>query len=271
MMSAPNLSDTSTWLPLDGLAPGFDENKAELTTDIDGYSFISMRSDGREIDHHFTATTLSLSVVGGDGPDREVNYEAFTVADGLYYVQFQDAAKSSEAVSFFLDQTNGVGLVVNTIIGEASAGVTAVTQKFTTFTIGGHENPGSVPSPTDELIGRRVYWRYSRAHAYEHVYLSPQWYTWHCLAGPERGLADTEEHTTYKLRPDIYVFCWREKVIPCASVTVADHRDFENLRSHGVLFGLDESGENTVHFTFGSHGKVLSISTYPEDLDPRRQ
>lgn len=269
-MSAQNLSDTSTWLPLDGLAPGFDENKAELTSDLVGYSFRSIRSDGREVDHEFSDTTLALSVAGSDGPAREVSYEAFTVDNGLYYVQFYDTAKPDDAVSFFLDKTNGVGLVVNTIIGKASPGVTAVTQKFTTFTVGGHANPGAVPAPTGELIGRRVYWRYSRAHAYEHVYLSPQWYTWHCLAGPERGLADTDEHTTYELRPGIFVFCWREKVIPCASVTVADHRDFDNLRSHGVLFGLDESGENRVHFTFGAVGKVLSISQYPEDLDPRR-
>lgn len=269
-MSAQNLSDTSTWLPLDGLAPGFDENKAELTSDLVGYSFRSIRSDGREVEHEFSETTLSLSVAGSDGRARNVSYEAFTVAEGLYYVQFYDTDKPDDAVSFFLDQTNGVGLVVNTIIGKASPGVTAVTQKFTTFTVDGHANPGAVPAPTGELIGRRVYWRYSRAHAYEHVYLSPQWYTWHCLAGPERGLADTDEHTTYELRPGIFVFCWREKVIPCASVTVADHRDFENLRSHGVLFGLDESGENRVHFTFGAVGKVLSISQYPEDLDPRR-
>ena len=53
-MSAQNLSDTSTWLPLDGLAPGFDENKATLTQDLDGYSFVSVRSDGREVDHHFS-------------------------------------------------------------------------------------------------------------------------------------------------------------------------------------------------------------------------
>jgi hypothetical protein len=191
-MSAQNLSDTSSWLPLDGLAPGFDENKAELSTDLVGYAFRSICSDGRKVDHVFAPTTLALSAVEKDGATHEVSYEAFALDTGLYYVQFQDSAKPTQAVSFFLDQSNGVGLLVDTIIGHASTGVTAVTQKFTTFTIDGHNNPGTVPAPTGELIGRRVYWRYSRAHAYEHVYLSPQWYTWHCLAGPERGLAATE-------------------------------------------------------------------------------
>ena len=31
MTETVNLSDTSTWLPLDGLAPGFDASKAPLS------------------------------------------------------------------------------------------------------------------------------------------------------------------------------------------------------------------------------------------------
>jgi len=53
-------------------------------------------------------------------------------------------------------------------------------------------------------------------------------------------------------------------------VTIADHRDHDNLRSHGALFGLDESGTETVHFTFGAHGAVLGSIDYPDDLDPAR-
>ena len=102
------------------------------------------------------------------------------------------------------------------------------------------------------------------------MYLSPQWYTWQCLAGPERGLADTDEQTTYQLRPGIYVFAWREKVIPCAAVTVADHRDLRDMRSHGVLFGLDETGQVATHFTFGAFGRLLSNTTHPSELDPAR-
>jgi hypothetical protein len=41
------------------------------------------------------------------------------------------------------------------------------------------------------------------------------WYSWQCLAGPERGLADTDEVSVWELRPGIYVFAWRKKVVPC--------------------------------------------------------
>ncbi len=57
----------------------------------------------------------------------------------------------------------------------------------------------------------------------------------------------------WQIRPGIYVFAWREKVIPARPVTIADHRDVNAIRSHGVLFGLDESGEVPTHFTFGAH------------------
>lgn len=94
-------------------------------------------------------------------------------------------------------------------------------QVFVPGRIDGIEASGPAPAPTSALLGRRVLWVYSTEHAYEHVYLTPTWYSWHCLAGPERGLADTDENTAYEVRPGIYVFAWREKVIPCASVTIA--------------------------------------------------
>jgi hypothetical protein len=59
-------------------------------------------------------------------------------------------------------------------------------------------------------------------------------------------------------------------VIPCAAVTIADHRNARALRSHGVLFGLDGSGTTPTHFTFGAHGRLLSTTVHPEERDPAR-
>ncbi|MHA6804546.1 MoaF C-terminal domain-containing protein [Salinifilum ghardaiensis] len=89
-----------------------------------------------------------------------------------------------------------------------------------------------------------------------------------CLAGPEKGLADTDEHTSYEIRPGIDLFAWREKVVPCASVTVADHHHPHRMRSHGALFGLDETGTLPVQFTFGAYGRLLSNTVHPHDVDP---
>ncbi|WP_410565679.1 molybdenum cofactor biosynthesis F family protein [Amycolatopsis sp. cmx-4-61] len=250
------LSDTSTWLPLDGLAPGFDANKAPVTGDLDGRTF-DLHDDGSGHSVRITGTTVTWD--GSAAPA-----ETFLVDDDLYYLQFHPAAR--EAVSLLLDLRNGRALVVTTTIGDH--GTPRVTQQFRPATLGGTEARGEPMAPSTALTGRRVLWVYSPEHAYEHVYLSPHWYTWQCLAGPERGLADTDENTVYRVRPGIHVFAWREKVIPCASVTVADHRDARRLRSHGVLFGLDGTGEHPTHFTFGAHGRLLSTTVHPAGLDP---
>ncbi|RLK61763.1 molybdenum cofactor biosynthesis F family protein [Actinokineospora cianjurensis] len=253
------LSDTSTWLPLDGLAPGFDENKAPTVGDLHGRAVVLRGADGPVL----AATFAGSRIEWDHGVDQ---CETFLVDEDLYYTQFHPQARPNEAISLFLDLRAGRALVVTTTIN--GGGVPRVTQVFTPAVIEGADVTGEAPAPTRALIGRRTMWVYSEQHAYEHVYLSEHWYTWQCLSGPEKGLADTDENSVYRLRPGIYVFTWREKVIPCASVTVADHRDTHRLRSHGVLFGLDETGEQPTHFTFGAHGRLLSNTVHPEEYDP---
>ena len=274
MTDAPtNLTDTSTWLPLDGLAPGFDANRAPHTTALAGRDITIVDGRGTRIRHLFGETGLHWSYTPGEGDetpaqDDDDDYIAFEVADGLYFAQFHHRGNPMEAVSLVLDLRDGRALSVISLLGEAAEGRTAVQQFFVPAVIEGAETRGAAACQTTELIGRRALWVYSSVHAYEHVYLSPQWYTWQCLGGPERGQADTDECSTWQVRPGIYIFAWREKVIPCASVTIADHRNINHMRSHGVLFGYDESGTEPVHFTFGAYGRLLSTTVHPAQYDP---
>lgn len=261
-----SLSDTSTWLPLDGLAPGFDANKGQPSGALAGRT-VRVAGDVRT-EYRFTGGTVDLNL--DEHWRTEVRYEAFDIAEGLVYAQFQRADDPMTAVSLILDGATGHALTVHTTIGDPQPGRTRVRQRFVTGRIEGLPADGDAPAVSGALIGRRALWVYSPEHAYEHVYLSPDWYSWQCLAGPERGLADTDEVTVYRLRPEIYVFTWREKVIPCAAVTVADHRDPYRLRSSGALFGLDESGRTPVHFTFGAHGRLLGAVRYPAEYHPAR-
>lgn len=266
-----NLSDTSTWLPLDGLEPGFDGNKPPTTDALDGRTITLENDGGSVIEHTFTGSQIMWRYdAAADDPHGDAEgtdtYEAFTVDDDLYYVQFQTESRPDDAVSLVLDLRSGRSLSIVSIIGES--GTPRVRQLFTPGVIRGIEATGTAPAPTTALIGRRVMWTYSGTHAYEHVYLSPHWYTWQCLAGPERGLADTDENTVYMLRPGIYAFAWREKVIPCASVTIADHRNVRAIRSTGALFGLAEDGVTRTHFTFGADGWLISTTVHPDAYDP---
>ncbi|GAB4099681.1 MoaF C-terminal domain-containing protein [Sinomonas halotolerans] len=258
-------SDPSSWLPLDGLAPGFDGAKADPSPVLDGRA-IALEDGSR---YRFAAGRVSWSSAECAGGSA---YEAFEVAEGLVYAQYAEetSGRAAAAVSLVLDLERGWALRVTSTVVGAGPGRTAVAQRFEAAAIAGCQSQGRPPSPSDDLVGRRVMWVYSGEHAYEHVYLSPGLYTWQCLAGPERGLADTDECTVYCVRPGIYVFAWREKVIPCASVTVADHRRLTALRSHGVLFGLDASAREQVHFTFGAHGRLLSQTVHPAEHDPAR-
>lgn len=273
-MPTLNPADTSTWLPLEGLAPGFDANKAPHSTALSGREIAVVDARGTRIVHRFDDTTVAWDYrPGAEDPTAAASdtddYEAFEVDDDLFFVQFHHRSLPNEAVSLVVDLRHGRTLAILSLILDApERGRTRVQHLFTPGVIDGAEESGRAAAPSTTLIGRRVEWVYSGEHAYEHVYLSSRWYSWQCLAGPERGLADTDENSVWEVRPGIYIFAWREKVIPCASVTIADHRDVNAIRSHGVLFGLDESEEVPTHFTFGAHGRLLSTTRHAPELEP---
>lgn len=267
----PNtFDDPATWLPLDGLAPGFDAYRAPDSPDLAGRDIAVRHADGGVLRYRFADAqrlTLTREAAGAEPMTSEHRYEAVEVADGLYTVQAlvggAIGADDRTAHTAFLDLSASRALAVDTTVGHPGAGP-ACTQVFSPGVLDGAEPSGVESAPTGELIGRRVLWRYSEQHAYEHTYLTSHWYTWQCLAGPERGLADTDACSMYRLRPGLVVFTWREKVVPCAAVTVADH---VGMRSHGMLFGLGSEG-TSVQFTFGAHGRLLSMTNYPDDVAP---
>ncbi|WP_200846784.1 MoaF C-terminal domain-containing protein [Arthrobacter sp. 18067] len=258
-----NLLDTSNWLPLEGLAPGFDANKAPLVQDLSGQQF-SVLFEGDPMTFRFDDEQVQWDAAGHAGT---APYEAFLVAEQLYYAQWHSVVEPDLAISLVLDLTNGTALYIGAALGRPTPSRVAVHHDFRPGTLDGFA-AGVPMAESTGLIGRRVEWVYSESHAYEHIYLSPTWYTWQCLAGPERGLADTDSNTVFQVRPGIFVFTWREKVIPCGSVTIADHRDVNAIRSHGSLFGWDDSGTQPVHFTFGAHGRLVSMTHHRPDLDP---
>ena len=88
--------------------------------------------------------------------------------------------------------------------------------------------------PTTELIGRRVEYTYSPTERYEHIYLNEDFYTWQCLLGSEKGLADTDRCHYLKLGDELYLFVWREKIVPTLGAVVAD---FSAMRTMGKIFG----------------------------------
>jgi hypothetical protein len=126
-------------------------------------------------------------------------------------------------------------------------------------------NPSSSDEPivpherTTDLIGKRVKYTYSSKHVYEHIYLNDRFFTWHCLAGVEEGLADTEICDYFKIAPDVYMFTWREKVMPTFGVVLINLKD---MRSNGKTFGLDLTSGKLVNFTMGSRAEPINEINY---------
>jgi hypothetical protein len=265
------VNGTGNWPTLHDLAAGFDGNKAQRTGDLAGREIVFTNPLGSRVSHRFDATTLEWSYQPGpDDPHPLISgvddYEAFGVAAGLLYAQFHHRVDvPNAAVSLVLDFDSGHSLAVVSTIVDPAQGRTRVRHDFVPGDIEGLEVRGPAPAPTTALLGRRVLWSFGDEHRYEHAYLGPDSYTWKCVGGPAAGLSDTDECTIYRIRPGIHVFASRQRVIPTASVMIADHRDFTSLRAHGAVFGLGEIDGAPAHFTFGAVGESLEPTAHGVD------
>ena len=114
--------------------------------------------------------------------------------------------------------------------------------------------------PTSELVGKRVEYVYSRTEAYEHIYLNENFYTWQCLRGSELGLADTDRCHFRRIGDELYLFVWREKIIPTLGVVLVD---WQRKVSNGRLFGYEGSdfGELSTT-TISAQATLLNVTTY---------
>ncbi len=108
---------------------------------------------------------------------------------------------------------------------------------------------------TEDLVGLRIEYTYSDTERYEHIYLNDRFYTWHCLDGSERGLADTDRCHYLKLAAELYLFIWREKIVPTLGIVIVDLRQ---SKTTGRIFGYQGFDFGTVtSFPVGAHLRRL--------------
>ena len=119
---------------------------------------------------------------------------------------------------------------------------------------------GPVHSRTEDLVGKRLLYVYGDGGVYEHIYLNDKMFTWHCRKGPEAGLADTERCDFFRIRPEVYLFSWREKVIPTLGVVLVNTG---TMRSNGFITGIDTRSGEVSHFPVGARGSLVNITEAP--------
>ena len=189
-------------------------------------------------------------------------------------VDYVAATRRATSVTIVLDLARGAATTVTGTLPTAeqvakgafalatdAEELTLVETTITPSVIDGPFMAGEHPHAiTAELVGKRVQYAYSQTEAYEHVYLNENLYTWHCLRGSERGLADTDRCHYRKIGDELYLFVWREKIIPTLGVVLVDWR---SKRSNGKLFGYEGSDFRELSTTpIASRATLLNVTEY---------
>jgi hypothetical protein len=265
------------WIQVGALADELSENVLPDSADLAGKTIRLFFENGTINCITFNDIhSLTWKVVEGDGKGSEDDeaYIATCPRQNIYFVDYIKHCDGATKISLVLDLESGIATaVIGTLPTEEEArtdpfrraqsgmNLTAVDARFLSATIdrefGADEERHE---PTTELVGKRVKYLYSEKDTYEHIYLNEKLFTWHCLAGIEKGLADTELCHHLKVADELYLFVWREKLIPTLGVVLVD---FRKMKTTGMLFGYEshDFGKLT-NVRIGAYAELMNVTRY---------
>lgn len=259
------------------LVKGISEDTLPADGRLTGRALTLHAEDGSAVRLAFTGPGKLVWEVlkgSGAGDGGEESVVVTRPREDVAVVDYVAADRRATSVTVVLDLARGVATTVTgtlptperaarSAFAQATAGeeLTLVQTSITPAFIDAPFLAGEHPHlPTDELVGKRVQYAYSQTEAYEHIYLNENLYTWQCLRGSEQGLADTDRCHHRKIGDELYLFVWREKVIPTLGVVIVDWR---SRRSNGKLFGYegDDFGELSTT-SISSRATLLNVTEY---------
>ena len=230
------------WKHFDDFAAGIAANRLATTSALRGQTFKITLATGRTIDLAFTADdTVAWSEGSNAGADW---YEALEVAPDVFFINMTFATHLTEDEAFIVNTSTRRVLSVRERVrdpGEAP-GEPRVSQIYAAGVLGDPTvaPTGLEPAPTRDLIGLTAHYTYSPNHVYEHIYLSSERYAWQNLVGIQRGHGDVDLATTWKFADNLYVFGFREFIIPVASLFFYN---WDTMRSTGKFLGVTSQGK----------------------------
>lgn len=279
------MSDAPRWISVGEMASAFgpDNNTPRSTAELAGHTLTFYLENGQVVEHRFLSESeLVWTMLEGKGTGRQAGerYVAYKVRDGIYFVDFVRHLEQAVTVSLVLDLRLAiVTALITRLPGRAEAGRPlsdraarreeltsvraaflsgAINERFTTYALR-HE-------PTTDLVDRRVEYSYSATERYEHIYLNERFYTWHCLLGAEKGLADTDRCHCRKVANDLYFFVWRRKIVPALGAVMVN---FDIMRTVGKILGYQGSDfDKLANFPVGAHIRLLNVTRH-DDGQPR--
>lgn len=288
------------FIQVGALAEGFapDSHILQPLNDLEGRQFVLDYADGSVDTLHFAgpqSVEVERALAGAAKPvhPRERHTCRVTsVRDGIYFVDYIGADESFAddagqplpcATSYVLDLRRQLcTAVVGALPSEAQTHIDAFTRvergmELTGVQVrlrhgriaaeGGTQAPlqaapqAPLHAPTRELIGMRNLYTYSATERYEHIYLNDHFYAWQCLSGVEAGLADVDRCHMIGIDANLYLFVWREKIVPTLGVVMID---LDRMKTDGKIFGYQGSRFDALsNFPVGAHAQVLNVTRYP--------
>ena len=260
------------------LAKGIARAEMPLVDDLAGRSMQLDFEDGSAARIVFGGPReLSWEMTAGKavGSSGEESCWAVSPRPGIYLVDWLSSVEPATSVDLVLDFNSGSATVlVGRLPAEAEvargtfalanegAELTFVRVAFLRAAIDKPFSPQDhAHAPTDEMVGKRVMYVYGPTEAYEHIYLNDKLYSWQCLKGIEKGLADTDRCHSYKLGEQLYLFVWREKIVPTLGVVVAD---WQAMRSVGKIFGYESNDfGKLMNVPIAAEATLLNVTAYP--------
>jgi len=262
------MSDVASWISVGALADGFapESNILPPCYDLAGQDIVLDYETGFSRQFRLERAGAAQQLVLADGSTHEARVTS--LRGGLYFIDYLPAALPRSAITLLLDTASGAALEITgtlptaaetglSLLTRAQAGspLTAVQASFSAARRAGRAAaPYGFPKTT-ELVGKRIRYRYSATELYEHIYLNPSCYTWQCLAGVEAGLADTDLCHYFKLREELYLFIWQEKIVPTLGVVTVD---LTRMKTDGKIFGY--AGDDFTTLTNFPVGALASIA-----------
>ena len=269
--------DDMRFIQVGELAKGISENVLPAVDALSGRSLQLSFDDGSSTRYTFpSAHDLHWEVLSGPaaGTSGDESYSATCVRDSVFFVDYVSRCERATSVSLVFDLAAGEATaVVGALPAEADvqksayrlasegADLTAVAVRFLRAAVDRPFDPaGQHHAPTTELVGKRVQYVYSQTETYEHIYLNEKLYTWQCLSGSEKGLADTDRCHYFKIDDELYLFVWREKIVPTLGVVLLDWRQ---KKTAGKLFGYESDDFGRLSNTpIGAYATLLNETTY---------
>jgi hypothetical protein len=264
------------WIPVGALGDAFlpENNCLPPVADLAGRTLNLHFENGWVIEHAFTdGERLTWRITAGEGEasQGEERYVATRPREDIYFVDFIKRGERATSVSLVLDLKRRSFIAV---IGQLPTAEESMTPFITriaqgkeltavnaTFLRGSIDVPLTpdqpLPEVTRDLLGKRVEYIYSPFEKYEHIYLNDNYYAWRCLAGSEKGLADTDACHYYKIADNLYLFVWREKIVPTLGIVMVD---LNALKTTGKIVGYENNDFGKLrNFTVGARARVISV------------